>query len=195
MRTGPRRRLEPEVRRQEIIEAAERLLTRDGSNVRVEDVVREAGAAKGTFYLYFPAWDDLLEAIRGRLVAAFDATHPLQIEACTQADWPQLLDWLAVAFVDAIVGMGGLHAVLWHTDFAQRRPMPPTDNPINRLTTIIRAGQAAGAFARVDAALAGRLLFAVIHETADALVSGEDRECALAAMRWILRRTLEQEAR
>jgi AcrR family transcriptional regulator len=195
MRTGPRRRLEPEVRRQEIIEAAERLLTRDGSNVRVEDVVREAGAAKGTFYLYFPTWDDLLEAIRGRLVVAFDATHPLQIEACTQADWPQLLDWLAVAFVDAIVGMGGLHAVLWHTDFAQRRPMPPTDNPINRLTTVIRAGQGAGAFARVDAALAGRLLFAVIHETADALVGGEDRECALAAMRWILRRTLEQEAR
>jgi AcrR family transcriptional regulator len=195
MRTGPRRRLEPEVRRQEIIEAAERLLTRDGSNVRVEDVVREAGAAKGTFYLYFPTWDDLLEAIRGRLVVAFDATHPLQIEACTQADWPQLLDWLAVAFVDAIVGMGGLHAVLWHTDFVKRRPMPPTDNPINRLTTVIRAGQGAGAFAGIDAALAGRLLFAVIHETADALVGGEDRECALAAMRWILRRTLEREAR
>ena len=145
-RTAPRRRLEPEVRRQEIIEAAERLLTRDGPNVRVEDVVREAGAAKGTFYLYFPAWDDLLEAIRGRLVVAFDAAHPLQIDACTQADWPQLLDWLAVAFVDAIVGMGGLHAVLWHTDFAQRRPMLPTDNPINRLTAVIRAGQGAGAF-------------------------------------------------
>ena len=195
MRTAPRRRLEPEVRRQEIIEAAERLLTRDGTSVRVEDVVREAGAAKGTFYLYFPTWDDLLEAIRGRLVAAFDATHPLQIEDGTHADWPQLLDWLAVAFVDAIVGMGGLHAVLWHTDFAQRRPMPPADNPINRLTAVIRAGQEAGAFAGIDAALAGRLLFAVIHETADALEGGEDRECALAAMRWILRRALEQEAR
>jgi AcrR family transcriptional regulator len=187
--------LEPEVRRQEIIEAAERLLTRDGPNVRVEDVVREAGAAKGTFYLYFPTWDDLLEAIRGRMVVAFDAAHPLQIETDTQADWPELLDRLAVAFVDAIVGMGGLHAVLWHTEFAQRRPMPPTDNPINRLTAVIRAGQRAGALARVDAALAGRLLFAVIHETADALAGGEDRERAFAAMRWILRRALEQEDR
>ena len=168
---------------------------RDGPNVRVEDVVREAGAAKGTFYLYFPTWDDLLEAIRGRLVVAFDTAHPLQIDACTQADWPQLLDWLAVALVDAIVGMGGLHAVLWHTDFAQRRPMPPTDNPISRLTAVIRAGQGAGAFARIDAELAGRLLFAVIHETADALVGGEDRERAFAAMRWILRRALEQEVR
>jgi AcrR family transcriptional regulator len=193
MRTAPRRRLEPEARRQEIIEAAERLLTRDGPNVRVEDVVREAGAAKGTFYLYFPAWDDLLEAIRARIVVAFDAAHPLQIEACTRADSPRLLEWLAVAFVDAIVGMGGLHTVLWHTDFVQRRPMPPANNPINRLTALIRAGQEAGAFARIDAALAGRLLFAVIHETADVLAAGEDRERALAAMRWILRRALEQE--
>ena len=194
VRTAPRRRLEPAVRRQEIIEAAERLLTRDGPNVRVEDVVREAGAAKGTFYLYFPTWDDLLEAIRERIVVAFDAAHPLQIEACARADWPQLLDWLAAAFVDAIVGMGGLHAVLWHTDFAQRRPIPPANNPINRLTAVIRAGQGAGAFARIDAELGGRLLFAVIHETADALAGGEDRERALAAMRWILRRALEQEA-
>jgi AcrR family transcriptional regulator len=67
MRAARRRRLEPEVRRQEVIEAAEKLLTVNG----VEDIVHEAGAAKGTFYLYFPTWDDLLEAIRGRLVVAF----------------------------------------------------------------------------------------------------------------------------
>lgn len=195
VRTARRRRLEPEVRRLEIIEAAERLLTRDGPNVRVEDVVREAGAAKGTFYLYFPTWDDLLEAIRGRIVIAFDAAHPLQFETGVPADWPQLLDRLAVAFVDAIVAMRGLHTVLWHTDFTQRRPMPPADDPINRMIAVIRAGQEDGVFAWIEAAPAGRLLFAVIHETADALAGGEDRERALAAMRWILRRTLEPEAR
>ena len=195
VRTARRRRLEPEVRRLEIIEAAERLLTRDGPDVRVEDVVREAGAAKGTFYLYFPTWDDLLEAIRGRIVIAFDAAHPLQIETGEPADWPQRLDRLAVAFVDAIVAMRGLHTVLWHTDFAQRRPMPPADDPINRMIALIRAGQEAGVFAGIEAATAGRLLFAVIHETADALAGGEDRERALAAMRWILRRALEPETR
>ena len=59
-----RRRLSPEARKLEIIEAAERLLQARGEHVRVEDVVREAGVAKGTFFLYFPTWDDLLEAIR-----------------------------------------------------------------------------------------------------------------------------------
>jgi hypothetical protein len=87
-----------------------------------------------------------------------------------------------------------LHTVLFHTDFAQRRPIGDADNPINRLTAVIRAGQEAGAFARVDLTLSARLLFSVIHETADALASGEDRERVLAAMRWILRKTLAPEA-
>lgn len=195
LRKTPRRRLEPEVRRQEIIDAAERLLKRHGPDVRVEDVVREADAAKGTFYLYFPTWDDLLETIRGRIVEAFDEAHPFHVEGNAGVDWLQLVDGLAVAFVDAIVAMGGLHTVLWHTDFARRRPSSEADDPINRLTSILRAGQEAGTFADVDVRLAGRLLFAVIHETADALARGEDRERALRAMRWILRRALEPEAR
>jgi AcrR family transcriptional regulator len=195
MRSAPRRRLDPEVRRLEIIEAAERLLIANGPDVRVEDVVREAGAAKGTFYLYFPTWHDLLETIRGRLVAAFDEAHPLRIDATAAMDWPGVLDWLAVAFVDAIIAMGGLHAVLFHTDFARRRPIPEADNPINRLTAIVRVGRETGAFADVDVPLTGRLLFAVIHETADAVAAGEDRERALAAMRWMLRRAIEPEVR
>ena len=57
-----RRRLKPEARKLEIVEAAERLLQAGGgARVRVEDVVREAGVAKGTFFLYFPTLDDLLE--------------------------------------------------------------------------------------------------------------------------------------
>jgi AcrR family transcriptional regulator len=195
MRATARRRLDPEVRRQEIIEAAERLLKKNGPDVRVEDVVREAGAAKGTFYLYFPAWDDLLEAIRGRIIKAFDEAHPVQAGVGTELDWLDVLDRSAVDFVDAVIAMGGLHTVLFHTDFARRRPVPEHDDPIRRLTGIVRAGAKAGAFADVDADFIGRLLFAVIHETADAVEAAEDRERALAAMRWILRSVLEPRVR
>jgi len=195
MRATTRRRLDPEVRRQEIIEAAERLLKKNGPDVRVEDVVREAAAAKGTFYLYFPTWDDLLEAIRGRIIKSFDEAHPVQVGAGSELDWLGVLDRLAVAFVDAVIAMGGLHTVLFHTDFARRRPIPEDDNPIRRLTGIVRAGREAGAFADVDSDCIGRLLFAVIHETADAVGAAEDRERALAAMRWTLRRVLEPRVR
>lgn len=192
MRSAPRRRLDPEVRRREIIEAAERLLKAGGPDVRVEDVVREAGAAKGTFYLYFPTWDDLLEVLRGRLVTAFDEAHP--VPDAGVPDWLRLFESVAVAFVDAVVAMGGLHAVLFHSDFAQRRPVAAADHPVNRLTALIHAGQKAGTFAKVDPAATGRLLFAVIHEAADAVAAGEDQKRALAAMRWVLRRTLAREA-
>jgi AcrR family transcriptional regulator len=195
MRATIRRRLDPEVRREEIIEAAERLLKRYGPDVRVEDVVRKAAAAKGTFYVYFPTWDDLLETIRGRIIKAFDEANPVQFGAGAALDWPRVLDRLAVAFVDAVVAMRGLHTVLFHTDFARRRPVAESDDPISRLIGIVRAGSEAGAFANVDPDLTGRLLFAVIHEAADAVEAGEDRENALAAMRWILRRVLELEAR
>jgi AcrR family transcriptional regulator len=192
MRAISRRRLDPEVRRQEIVEAAERLLKRNGPDVRVEDVVQEAAAAKGTFYLYFPTWDDLLEEIRRRVIKAFDDAHPVQIASGSALDWLRVVDEIAVAFVDTVVAMGGLHTVLFHTDFARRRPILDNDNPPKRLTAIVRAGQAAGVFPDLDADSVGRLLFAVIHEAADAVATGEDRERILAAMRWILRRVLGQ---
>ena len=68
----PRRRLQPDERREELLKAAESLLRRGGT-VRVEDVVAEARAAKGTFYVYFATWDDLLMAVRARIFAAFQA--------------------------------------------------------------------------------------------------------------------------
>jgi AcrR family transcriptional regulator len=43
----PRRRLEPNDRRRELLEAAERVLRLKGADARVDDVVREAGPQKG----------------------------------------------------------------------------------------------------------------------------------------------------
>ena len=104
------------------------------------------------------------------------------------------LDWLgshrqlAEAFVDAVGELGGLHEAVFHSDFAQRRPMPADEHPVSRLAALIRLGQSIAAFAEVDPEPTARLLFAVIHETADAVASGEDRERALAAMRRVLRK-------
>jgi AcrR family transcriptional regulator len=87
-----RRRLKPEARKLEIVEAAERLLQAGGARVRVEDVVREAGVAKGTFFLYFPSLDDLLETIRTRIVSEFDSLNPLPTEVEGPVDWPALVE-------------------------------------------------------------------------------------------------------
>ena len=189
MSTIQRRRLEPEARRQEILEAAERLLREHGPGVRIDDVVREAGVARGTFYLYFPTWDDLLDALRARLFEAFDTTYPLPTEVERPVDWPAALDWLVGAFVDFTIGLGGIHDAVFHSDFAQRRPSG--DDAVLRLSAIIRAGQEAGSFAAaVDPDPTARLLFALIHEATDAIAAGEDRDRMQDALRRILRRSL-----
>ena len=183
-----RRRLQPQARTLEIIEAAERLIHAQGSQVRVEDVVREAGVAKGTFFLYFPTWDDLLETVRGRLVADFDAAHPLPTEVEGPIDWPALVEAQACAFIDFTLSRRGFGEAVFHSDFAERRPL--ADNGILRLTAVIRAGQEAEAFGPVDPEATARLLFAAIHEAADTLADGADRAATLAALKNLLRRTL-----
>jgi AcrR family transcriptional regulator len=183
-----RRRLQPEARKREIVEAAERLLQVHGSRVRVEDVVREAGVAKGTFFLYFPTWDDLLETIRGRLVSEFDADYPLPTEVDGPVDWPALVDWQASAFIDFAAARQGIGEALFHSDFTERRPL--ADNGILRLSAVIRAGQEAGAFGPVDPEPTARLMFAAIDEAARAVAGGADRAAILAALSSLLRRTL-----
>ena len=183
-----RRRLQPEARKLEIVEAAERLLQTHGPRVRVEDVVREAGVAKGTFFLYFATWDDLLEAVRERLVFAFDAACPLPTEDDGPVDWPGFMDSMSGAFIDFTLSRRGIGEAVFHSDFAQRRPQ--SHNAVTRLSAIIRAGQEAEAFGPVDPEPTARLMFAAIHEAADAVAAGADRASILAALQTLLRRTL-----
>jgi AcrR family transcriptional regulator len=183
-----RRRLQPEARKLEIVEAAERLLQAHGSRVRVEDVVQAAGVAKGTFFLYFPTWDDLLETVRERLVSEFDAAYPLPTEVAGPVDWPAVVDGQVAAFIDFTLSRRGIGEALFHSDFAERRPL--AFNGVVRLAAVIRAGQEAGAFGPVDPEPTARLMFAAIHEAADAVARGGERAAMLAALQSLLRRTL-----
>jgi AcrR family transcriptional regulator len=186
-----RRRLEPKARRQEILEAAERVLRRLGREARVDDVVGEAGAAKGTFYLYFASWDDLLEAVRARVYADFNARYPAPAAGQGPVDWLAAFDALAEAFVDFALGIGRLHEPIFDSDFSARRPPAPGDNAVTRIAGLIRAGQAAGDFdAAVDPGPTARLLLALLHESLYAVQAGEDRGRAMAAASRMMRRTL-----
>lgn len=183
-----RRRLQPEARKREIVEAAERLLQAHGDQVRVEDVVREAGVAKGTFFLYFPSWDDLLITIRDRLVAEFEATYALPTEAEGPVDWPAVLDDLARVYIDFAAARQGIGRALFHSDFTERRPLGISG--VQQLAAVIRAGQEAGAFAPVDPDPTARLLFSALDEAARAVAAGDDRAATLGALQTLVRRAL-----
>lgn len=58
---------DPEVRRNELIDAAEHLFLKNGfENTPVSDIVKSLNVAQGTFYYYFKTKDDVLIAILKR---------------------------------------------------------------------------------------------------------------------------------
>ncbi len=55
---------DPEIRRKEILDAAEELIRNQGYvNTTVEDIIQQVGVAKGTFYYYFKSKEAILEAL------------------------------------------------------------------------------------------------------------------------------------
>ncbi len=64
---------DPEERKLELIDAAERLFMERGYEATtVSDIVQEVGVAQGTFYYYFPSKEEILEAIIEKDMAALE---------------------------------------------------------------------------------------------------------------------------
>ena len=69
-------------RRDELVEAAAAVFARNGvAATTVDDVVREAGVAKGTFYLYFTTKDEVVTAVADRLVVVVGAAMERSLAA------------------------------------------------------------------------------------------------------------------
>ncbi|MEJ2217874.1 MAG: TetR/AcrR family transcriptional regulator [Gemmatimonadota bacterium] len=81
-----RRRAKPETRRGELIAAAREVFAERGvANAAVSDIVKAAGVAQGTFYLYFDAKTDVINAVvDGMAEALVDAIERSVVD--TQAD-------------------------------------------------------------------------------------------------------------
>ncbi len=83
--TAQRRRRHPEVRPQQILDAAHEIFGERGlAAARLDDIAKRAGVAKGTIYLYFATKEELFKAVVMREVVS-------GIESAEQAkrDWGQ----------------------------------------------------------------------------------------------------------
>ncbi len=66
-----RRHKEPEIRRNELLEAAQRLFLEKGYNkTTVQDILDVDGLSKGVFYYYFKSKEEVMDAIIERIVEA-----------------------------------------------------------------------------------------------------------------------------
>jgi AcrR family transcriptional regulator len=178
----PRRRLSPEARRRELLDAAVRVLRRrDPSDCRVADVTAEAQTAKGNFYRYFPTWDDLLIAVRDEVIGEYALEVARRLTTRRAGDEPDVLEREANAFIDFQLDTGGLHDAVFHGP-AGRGPHRGARHPAAAvMETIIAAAGAAPPFTRVDARPIATLIFHVLHGAADEIIAGGDARAIRAA--------------
>ncbi len=173
--TRVRRRLAPGDRRTELVEAALRLLRRGADEGNwVADVAAESGAAKGTFYVYFHSWDDMLATVRDRLIDGYNAPVVDALATSDDLDWWGVLESQCERFIDLTAEFRRHHALIFHSPLACW-PTDHTRTAADVLAALIEHGVASGAFAPVDGRIAATLLFAAIHATADAVLDGADR--------------------
>jgi AcrR family transcriptional regulator len=99
---------DPEARKDELIEAAERLFVEKGyDNTAVTDIVKAVGVAQGTFYYHFKSKEDVLGAI---IIKSLEAVGRVISDTVNRTDLtaPKKLSAVIRAAFDTITGKQGL---------------------------------------------------------------------------------------
>ena len=158
----------PEVRREEIMDAAERLFLAKGvTATTIDDVAECADVAKGTVYLHFTSRQALLVALGER----FAEKHLARIKAATSArleqDWAGKLAAWAEASVAFYLESIELHDMLFHEARAPTREGLVDNIVIDDLSELLSAGAAAAAWSLDDARFTAVFLFSGMHGVVD----------------------------
>jgi AcrR family transcriptional regulator len=162
-----------EVRREELIDAAQTLFLDKGFEATsVDEIVEAADVAKGTFYFYFKTKDDILLALRTRFVQRFCRHVEKAAETHAPDDWTGRLDASLKAGINGYLDEFRLHDLVFH-EFRPSNRRTKHDNPvIAYLTALIEGGARSGAWTTAEPRLTAVMLFSAMHGAVDdAIVS------------------------
>lgn len=124
---SPRPRVDRAARRAAVAHAAAKVFGERGvSGTAVSDIVRAAGIAQGTFYLYFDSKDDVLMAVAEQFVANLGTTLESSLPGA-EASAPERLRHLVAA-------LGSLAANPANTSMAELLHLPENRALHDRLT-------------------------------------------------------------
>jgi AcrR family transcriptional regulator len=166
----------PEVRREEILDAAQLLFLKQGvASTTIDDVAAGADVAKGTIYLHFPSKQELLIALGERFAEKHLACIEAAMAAKSEQDWKGKL----VAWAEACVGFYldsiALHDMLFHEARSPTRKGLVDNLIIDHLESLLNAGHAAGVWSIDDARFTAVFLFSGMHGIVDDAYMKEKR--------------------
>jgi AcrR family transcriptional regulator len=171
MRTASRSRPRtkpPEERRDELMNAAQRLFLEHGVGpTTIEQITSAADVAKGTFYLYFSSKED----IRAALGERFAQEHLVKIKQAIaekqNSDWKGKLSTWAAACVNGYLESIRLHDILFYGSRSPTREGLVDNIVIDHLIGLLEAGVDAGAWSIDDPRFAAVFLFSGLHGVVD----------------------------
>ena len=177
----------PEVRREELMDAAEALFVEKGvAAASIDGIVAAAGVSKGGFYHHFASKDAILIALQDRFVADFCADIQSAQARLAGEDWPRRLEALVRTSAGSFFARQAVHDVVFH-DFKppERREMNQ-NAVVDLLADFLRAGMAAGAWSLSDPRLTAVMLFHALHGACDEAVLEPHRVSREAAVDYLL---------
>ena len=191
----PRPRTEaPEVRRDQLMNAAEQLFLERGiAATTVDQIVTSADVAKGTFYLYFPSKENLLIALQQRYVARHAQYIGTAIECCAANDWAGRLDAWIEAGIGFYLDCLRLHDLVFHEFRPEDRGATHENLAIVQLVAFLEEGVQAKAWTLEDTLFTASMLFHSLHGLLDETVyAGKriDRKRLARAAKGFFRRAL-----
>lgn len=167
----------PEERREELMNAAQRLFLKHGAGpTTIEQITTGAGVAKGTFYLYFSSKEDVLAALRGRFAQELLARIEAAVAQNREEDWKGKLESWAQAGVAGYLDSIQLHDILFYGT-----PRPPArkglvrNGIIDSLAGMLQEGVAAGAWSVDDPEFTAMFLFNGLHSAVDHAQANQKR--------------------
>jgi len=158
----------PEVRREEILDSAERLFLEQGvGSTTIDQVAAGADVAKGTVYLHFESKQALLAALGERFAEKHLACIKTALAATSEQDWTGKLAAWAEASVTFYLDSITLHDMLFHEARAPTHEGLVDNLVIDHLTSLLGAGADAGAWSIDDPRFTAVFLFSGMHGIVD----------------------------
>jgi len=147
--TTTRRREPPEVRREQLLDAAAQVfLDRGLAQATIADVSEAAGVAKGTIYLYFDSKSALLTALRARYTSQWLARSGRLDASPGRGGYARQLRSFLAEMYDFHAANQRLHHLLFHA--AEVSEDEPLEQARAALVRFITRGAQAGEFAVDD---------------------------------------------
>lgn len=190
-RKRKRVRRSPEVRREEILDAAARVLIEKGlSAATMSDVAVEAGVAKGTVYLYFDSKERLLSGLGARYTEELIRRSGGLLEGDDSGSFIERFDEFLEGMIDFHLAERELHHVLFHEGaVSEAEAMRQLRELLKRF---IERGVGSGEFEVADTGFTADFLLQGLHGALVPVLheKSPDRDRFLAPARELVRRTL-----